>query len=136
MRFRPTATGVLTGTLTITDSDPTSPQIVTLTGTGVQPVANLTPSLPNLRSHSPPYDECAFWVHPVERGNGAAHNQQHLHWGHKSGPVCHLQQHLWREPGGWRELHNQRDVLVRMRARSTLASGSPTTLLVVHRRRR
>jgi hypothetical protein len=43
VRFAPTTTGVLTGTLTITDSDPTSPQRVTLTGTGVQPIANLTP---------------------------------------------------------------------------------------------
>ena len=41
-RFRPTTTGVLTGTLTITDSDPTSPQIVTLTGTGVSPVLSLS----------------------------------------------------------------------------------------------
>lgn len=44
VRFSPTTTGVLTGTLTITDSDPTSPQIVSLTGTVVQPVANLTPA--------------------------------------------------------------------------------------------
>ena len=42
--FAPTTTGVLTGTLTITDSDVTSPQIVTLTGTGVQPAATLTPA--------------------------------------------------------------------------------------------
>jgi FtsP/CotA-like multicopper oxidase with cupredoxin domain len=41
--FAPTTTGVLTGTLTITDSDFTSPQVVTLTGTGVQPAAALTP---------------------------------------------------------------------------------------------
>jgi FtsP/CotA-like multicopper oxidase with cupredoxin domain len=33
--FRPTAAGVRTGTLSITDSDPTSPQKVSLTGTGV-----------------------------------------------------------------------------------------------------
>lgn len=45
--FVPTTTGVLTGTLTITDSDVTSPQKVTLTGTGVQPAAVLNPtSLP------------------------------------------------------------------------------------------
>lgn len=42
--FAPTTTGVLTGTLTITDSDVTSPQIVTLTGTGVQAAALLTPT--------------------------------------------------------------------------------------------
>jgi FtsP/CotA-like multicopper oxidase with cupredoxin domain len=42
--FVPTTTGVLTGTLTITDSDVTSPQIVTLTGTGVQAAASLSPA--------------------------------------------------------------------------------------------
>jgi hypothetical protein len=42
--FAPTTTGVLTGTLTITDSDVTSPQIVTLTGTGVQAAVSLTPT--------------------------------------------------------------------------------------------
>lgn len=47
VRFRPTTTGVLAGTLTITDSDPTSPQIVTLTGTGVQPAAALSPTSNN-----------------------------------------------------------------------------------------
>ena len=40
--FVPTTTGVLTGTLTITDSDVTSPQIVTLTGTGVQAAVSLS----------------------------------------------------------------------------------------------
>jgi FtsP/CotA-like multicopper oxidase with cupredoxin domain len=44
VRFRPTTTGVLTGTLTITDSDFTSPQIVTLTGTGVAPINAVSPS--------------------------------------------------------------------------------------------
>jgi FtsP/CotA-like multicopper oxidase with cupredoxin domain len=42
VRFVPTTTGVLTGTLTITDSDITSPQIVKLTGTGVAPVLSLS----------------------------------------------------------------------------------------------
>lgn len=42
VRFVPTTTGVLTGTLTITDSDITSPQVVTLTGTGVAPVLSLS----------------------------------------------------------------------------------------------
>jgi hypothetical protein len=42
VRFVPTTSGVLTGTLTITDSDPTSPQTVTLTGTGVAPVLSLS----------------------------------------------------------------------------------------------
>jgi hypothetical protein len=44
VRFAPTTTGVLTGTLTITDSDVTSPQIVSLTGTGVQPAVLLSPT--------------------------------------------------------------------------------------------
>jgi hypothetical protein len=42
VRFAPTTAGVLTGTLTITNSDPTSPQIVRLTGTGVAPVLSLS----------------------------------------------------------------------------------------------
>ena len=41
--FVPTTTGVLNGTLTITDSDATSPQIVTLIGTGVTAPA-MTPN--------------------------------------------------------------------------------------------
>jgi hypothetical protein len=45
--FVPTTTGVLTGTLTITDSDVTSPQIVTLTGTGVQAAVALSPTSHN-----------------------------------------------------------------------------------------
>jgi FtsP/CotA-like multicopper oxidase with cupredoxin domain len=45
--FVPTTTGVLTGTLTITDSDVTSPQIVTLTGTGVQATVTLSPTSHN-----------------------------------------------------------------------------------------
>jgi FtsP/CotA-like multicopper oxidase with cupredoxin domain len=44
VRFAPTTTGVLTGALTITDSDVTSPQIVTLTGTGVQAGVTLNPT--------------------------------------------------------------------------------------------
>jgi phospholipase C len=32
--FKPTAAGIRTGTMTVTDTDPTSPQIVTLTGVG------------------------------------------------------------------------------------------------------
>jgi FtsP/CotA-like multicopper oxidase with cupredoxin domain len=47
VRFAPTTTGVLTGTLTITDSDVTSPQIVTLTGTGVQAAVSLSPTSHN-----------------------------------------------------------------------------------------
>ena len=42
--FVPTTTGVLIGTLAITDSDVTSPQTVTLTGTGVQATAALSPA--------------------------------------------------------------------------------------------
>jgi phospholipase C len=41
--FNPTQTGVRTGTLTITDTDPTSPQVINLQGTGSE--VNLTPSL-------------------------------------------------------------------------------------------
>ena len=47
VRFAPTTTGVLNGTLTITDSDVTSPQVINLTGTGVQPAATLTPASHN-----------------------------------------------------------------------------------------
>ena len=43
--FKPTTTGALTGSLTITDSDVSSPQIVSLTGTGTQ--VTLTPTLLN-----------------------------------------------------------------------------------------
>jgi hypothetical protein len=41
--FRPTASGVRTATLQINDSDVTSPQTVSLTGTGVQAAAVLSP---------------------------------------------------------------------------------------------
>jgi len=44
VRFAPTTTGLLTGTLTITDSDITSPQVITLTGTGVQAGVTLSPT--------------------------------------------------------------------------------------------
>ena len=44
VNFLPTTTGVLTGTLTITDSDVTSPQIVVLTGTGISPAVSVTPT--------------------------------------------------------------------------------------------
>lgn len=43
VRFAPTATGVLTGTLTIPNSDVINPQVVTLTGTGVTGALGLTP---------------------------------------------------------------------------------------------
>jgi large repetitive protein len=43
--FSPTATGALTGTLVFTDSAPSSPQIVSLTGTGSAPVTILPVSL-------------------------------------------------------------------------------------------
>ena len=60
MVFAPTTTGVLTGTLTITDSDVTSPQIVTLTGTGVQAAVTLSPTSHSFgnqarRTTSPPF---------------------------------------------------------------------------------
>ncbi|PYX85646.1 MAG: hypothetical protein DMG68_17600, partial [Acidobacteria bacterium] len=44
VRFVPTTAGVLRGTLTITDSDFTSPQVVALTGTGVAPVNQVLPT--------------------------------------------------------------------------------------------
>ncbi|HEY5999398.1 MAG TPA: MBG domain-containing protein [bacterium] len=44
VRFRPAVTGVITGSLSITDNDPTSPQRVSLTGTGVAPAAVLSPT--------------------------------------------------------------------------------------------
>ncbi|PYV23067.1 MAG: hypothetical protein DMG24_14955 [Acidobacteria bacterium] len=46
VQFKPTQTGTRTGTLTITDSDPGSPQLVALTGTGTAPAVSL--STPNL----------------------------------------------------------------------------------------
>lgn len=47
VRFTPTVLGIRTATLVVTDADPTSPQNVSLTGTGVQPVASLTPASQN-----------------------------------------------------------------------------------------
>jgi phospholipase C len=41
--FTPTATGTRTGTLTINDSDPTSPQIVNLSGTGTSVTLSVNP---------------------------------------------------------------------------------------------
>jgi hypothetical protein len=43
--FSPTAAGPQTGTLTITDSDVGSPQVIDLTGTGTAPVASLSANL-------------------------------------------------------------------------------------------
>lgn len=42
--FHPKATGTQTGTLTITDSDPSSPQVIQLTGTGS--LVNVSPTYP------------------------------------------------------------------------------------------
>jgi FtsP/CotA-like multicopper oxidase with cupredoxin domain len=44
MRFSPTTAGVSTATVTITDGDPTSPQSVSLTGTGIAPINTVTPA--------------------------------------------------------------------------------------------
>jgi hypothetical protein len=45
LTFKPNSAGVFTGTLTFTDADVTSPQIVTLTGTGITaPTATLLPA--------------------------------------------------------------------------------------------
>jgi FtsP/CotA-like multicopper oxidase with cupredoxin domain len=44
VNFRPTVAGVLTATLSIVDGDVTSPQTVSLTGTGVQPAVSLSPT--------------------------------------------------------------------------------------------
>ena len=41
IRFNPTANGDATASFTITDNSPTSPHVISLTGTGVAPVANL-----------------------------------------------------------------------------------------------
>ncbi|MBZ5589683.1 MAG: choice-of-anchor D domain-containing protein [Acidobacteriia bacterium] len=43
VRFRPTAIGVRTAAVTIIDADPTSPQTVSLTGTGILGVASVAP---------------------------------------------------------------------------------------------
>lgn len=42
--FTPTAIGILAGAVTITDTDPTSPQVITLTGHGTEAVAAVTPA--------------------------------------------------------------------------------------------
>lgn len=47
LTFMPTAVGTRTGTLTITDSDPSSPQVVTFTGTGGQ--AGVSVTFPGLK---------------------------------------------------------------------------------------
>lgn len=44
VRFRPIATGSRTAAITITDSDPTSPQTVALTGVGVAPNVAVSPT--------------------------------------------------------------------------------------------
>jgi len=44
VRFRPTAVGVRNAAVTFVDSDPTSPQSVALSGTGVSPTAIVSPS--------------------------------------------------------------------------------------------
>ncbi len=42
--FAPSVTGTRTGTLTVTDNAPGSPQVVPLTGTGIGPIVTLSPS--------------------------------------------------------------------------------------------
>ncbi len=44
VHFAPSQTGILTGELTITDDDPTSPQKVLLSGHGTEPVVSLSPT--------------------------------------------------------------------------------------------
>ncbi|MCX7770263.1 MAG: choice-of-anchor D domain-containing protein [Proteobacteria bacterium] len=44
IRFRPSAMGARTAILTINDSDPTSPQSVSLNGTGIAPVNSVSPA--------------------------------------------------------------------------------------------
>ena len=44
VRFTPTTTGVQSGTVTIISSDAASPAVISLTGTGVQPAASLSPA--------------------------------------------------------------------------------------------
>lgn len=48
--FQPTVVGEISGTMTVTDSDPTSPQIVHLSGTGSS--VNLTPYYPGLNFYT------------------------------------------------------------------------------------
>jgi hypothetical protein len=60
--FAPTATGVRSGTLTITDSDPSSPKVVTLSGVG-------TPGSPGSVSVSPM--ALAFGNQPIGGGSGS-----------------------------------------------------------------
>lgn len=45
--FTPAATGARSGTITVTSNAPTSPNVVTMTGTGTAPVVSLTPASNN-----------------------------------------------------------------------------------------
>jgi hypothetical protein len=44
LTFTPAATGVRNATLSVSDSDPTSPQTVSLSGTGTEPIAGISPA--------------------------------------------------------------------------------------------
>ncbi len=50
VKFRPVAVGLRTGTITIVDADPTSPQVVALSGTGAAPTVSVTPASINFGS--------------------------------------------------------------------------------------
>jgi len=53
MTFRPSAVGGRTATISVSDLDSTSPQQVSLTGTGVAPIATLSPAGPFAFSSAP-----------------------------------------------------------------------------------
>lgn len=67
--FAPTTTGVLTGVLTITDSDVTSPQVVTLTGTGIQAAAVLSPASYNFGTQARRTTSAPFTFTLTNTGN-------------------------------------------------------------------
>ena len=69
VRFAPTTTGVLNGTLTITNSDPTSPQTVMLIGTGTSPNGGISPA--SLTFNSPLNVTSAVQTVTVTNGGSA-----------------------------------------------------------------
>jgi hypothetical protein len=71
VQFKPTQTGVRTGTLTITDSDPASPQIVTLTGTGTAPAVRLSTTSLNFAGQLVGTSSAVQTVTLTNNGDGA-----------------------------------------------------------------
>ena len=68
--FKPTQTGVRSGTLAIIDSDPTSPQIVALTGTGTAPAVSLSNASLNFAGQLVDTSSAAQTVTLTNRGDG------------------------------------------------------------------